>query len=234
MTRWARLLTSGKRTLWPRAGVAEGDQDLVAHVLARAADQNRYPARAARPLRAVPAGRGGGAARGGPRHYRPHQRVAPAAHHGGVGMTARASRSQPHGGGDGRAMPSRDQIRIGNPTIMLRNADLTACRARMRSDRTKSCLATPSCRLHSGSSAGIWGTLADRLPAMRNAPRRGANWEILAGWWTCAMLLSRPPGSGEVPGHTVNECRTPNRQFARTTLELVISKILQQELNAHM
>jgi len=71
-------------------------------------------------------------------------------------MTARASRSQPFGGGDGRAMPSRAQIAVGKPPIVIKSADLAARSAWIRSDRTKSRLAMPSNRPHSGSAAGIW------------------------------------------------------------------------------
>ncbi len=108
------------------AGAAEGDRELVAHVLARAPYQDPYTLRAPRPLRALPDRRGGSAALGLRRHHRPHQRVARSARHGGVGITARASGSQLRGGGKGRAMPSRDRIGIESPPILVRLADFMA------------------------------------------------------------------------------------------------------------
>lgn len=78
------------RELPPNTGDTEGDRDMVAHLVARAADQDRCPPRAPRPLRRVPDGRGRAATRGLLRHPRPDQHPARAAPCSGVGMIDRS------------------------------------------------------------------------------------------------------------------------------------------------
>lgn len=78
-------------------------------------------------------------------------------------MIAPASGSQPFGGGDGRAMPSRAQIGIGIPAIALRTAVLTAWSVRAHSNRTKSGLATHSTHPQSAKVGFIWGMPTDYI-----------------------------------------------------------------------
>jgi len=104
-------------------------------------------------------------ARLGSSYHRQPQPVARSCHHGGVSMTAPASRSRRSRSRDARAIPWRGRIRITSPPIAYRGADLTAHLAFIHSRRTKSGLATHSHRPQSANVGVNWGMPATSTDA---------------------------------------------------------------------